>query len=130
MLLVGTQMPSQPVLPTGLFGSIFLTAFHPTNLDLSSRLSFRQGNSLSLSLNLLYFNYTTYIEIRLPTQSCLFVLLYLFPMLSSFSSLSSEPPGPEQSSVVVWKQAEHIKSYDSGSIISPSPHLTTNGLYY
>lgn len=103
MFWVGTQMLSQPVLPTELFGSIFLTAFHPSNLDLSSRLSFRQRNSLSLSLNLLYFNYTTYIEIRLLTQNCLFVLLYLFPVLSSFLSLSSEPPGPEQSSVVVWK---------------------------
>lgn len=39
---------------------------------------------------------------------------------------------PEQGSCL-WlfgNKSEHINSYDSGSIISPSPHLTTNGLYY
>lgn len=76
-------MSSHSVLPIGSFVFVFLTAIHPSNLNLSSRWCFRCCNSLSLFFNLLYFNYATYKECRLLVYNLLVCSPFAVPYVLS-----------------------------------------------
>lgn len=83
MLWAGTWTSSRSLLPMCSFGFVFLTALHPSDLDLPSRWPFRWCNSLSLSFDLLYFSYATYKECRLLTYNLLVCSPFAIPCAAS-----------------------------------------------